>query len=117
VLVGNVGTAAAGLTVQYAGSAPGAAGTITLALGTGALVERVLDSYVQVATGSITRRESSLHDRSDSLGARASNMEARLEQRRAALMRKFVAMESSIARLQTQAKSLSGLNKFGDGNS
>ena len=111
-LVANAGTPVAGMTVRFAGTAPGAAGTVGLTVGAGASVERLLDTFLQASTGSVAHRETSLRDRAEKLDARAAMLEARLENRRAALMRRFVNMESAVARLQQQSRSLAAMSGF-----
>ncbi|NOT07894.1 MAG: flagellar filament capping protein FliD [Gemmatimonadales bacterium] len=111
VLVGNAGTPSAGLAVSYAGTVAGAAGTVTLALGVGASIERILDGFLQTGSGSLAQRESSLTRQTGALDARATTLETRLESRRAALMLRFTMMEAAIARLQQQSSALLGLSK------
>jgi flagellar hook-associated protein 2 len=111
-LVANAGTLLAGMTVRFDGTAPGAAGTVGLTVGAGASVERLLDTFLQASSGSISHRETSLRDRAEKLDARAAMLETRLESRRAALMRRFVHMESAVARLQQQSQSLAAMSGF-----
>jgi flagellar hook-associated protein 2 len=111
-LVANAGTPVAGMIVRFDGTTPGAAGTVGLTVGAGASVERLLDSFLQASTGSVAHRETSLRDRAAKLDARAAMLESRLEGRRAAMMRRFVHMESAIARLQKQSQSLAAMSGF-----
>ncbi len=113
-LVGDEGTVVAGLTVSYTGTVAGPTGSVGLTVGAGALVERLLDSFLAVNTGTLSLRETSIKDRSASLEARAATLEARLEEKRAVLLRKFIRMESAVARLQQQSQSLLGLSKLPD---
>jgi flagellar hook-associated protein 2 len=111
VLVAGPATAAAGLTVRHVGTGTGAAGTVTLALGVGASIERFLDTYLETATGSIDRRSSLLSERGRSLESRISMLETRLNERRASMLRRFNQMEVALGRLQKQTQALTGLLK------
>jgi flagellar hook-associated protein 2 len=104
LLVGNAGTTSAGLSVRYTGGATGAVGDITLAVGTGAAVERILDRYLDTG-GSLDSRLSQLDLRSQRITERVDAVDTRLERRRATLLAQFLRMETSIARLQSVSQS------------
>jgi flagellar hook-associated protein 2 len=99
VLVGNSGTDVAGLSVRYSGTTAGAAGSISLGVGTAAAVERLLDRYVQTG-GLLDTRLNQWATQSDRAQSRIDDIDARLDRRRANLLARFVAMEAAIARLQ-----------------
>ncbi len=104
LLVGTAGTNVAGLSVRYTGGATGAVGDITLAVGTGAAVERILDRYLDTG-GSLDSRLSQLDLRSQRITERVNAVDTRLERRRATLLAQFLRMETSIARLQSVSQS------------
>lgn len=104
LLVGNSGTAAAGLSVRYTGAGPRSAGSIDLTVGTGASVERLLDRYLQTG-GMLDSRSAQISTSTDRAHGRVQDIDTRLERRRANLLRRFVAMEAAIARLQQSSSS------------
>lgn len=106
VLVGGSGAATAGLVIRYTGAAAGPAGDVTVAFGTGALIERLLTGYTESSTGTIATRQASLTDRSARLIDRADVIDARLELRRTQLLKSFAATETALSRLQSQSQSL-----------
>ncbi len=117
ILVGASATSVAGLSVQYEGTATGAVGTTTLSQGTGALLERLLDSMTDTTSGLLSKKETSLLDQNASLTRRADDMEARLERRRALLVRQFSAMEQAISKLQSNSSSIiASLNALQNGS-
>ena len=105
-LVGTTGTSVAGLSLQYTGATLGAIGTTTISLGTGALLERMLDDMVTSATGVLSKREASLTSQNTTLTKRADDIDARLARRRASLTQQFVNMETAISRLQNQSSAV-----------
>lgn len=98
-LVGNAGTSAEGIAIRYAGAALGSAGSIELTVGTGAAVERLLDRYVETG-GILDLRTNQISNGTARANDRIHDIDTRLERRRASLLRRFVAMEAAIARLQ-----------------
>jgi flagellar hook-associated protein 2 len=104
LLVGDAGGATAGLTLRYAGSVTGNAGTISLKVGTGAAVERLLDRYLETG-GNLDIRESQLVLRTERYNERILDIDNRLELRRASLLSRFLQMETVIARLQQASSS------------
>lgn len=106
LLVADQGSPAGGATIRYTGSATGSVGSVTLELGTGALIERLLDGFLAAGNGTIATQRSQIGLREGRNSDRITTLEGRLEYRRASLMRQFLAMETSIARLQSQSQSL-----------
>lgn len=104
LLVGDAGGATAGLTVRYTGTTAGPVGTLDLTVGTGAAVERLLERYLDTG-GLVDTRAQALTDRTDRANSRIDDIDRRLEQRRANLLRRFLAMETAIARLQQSSSS------------
>jgi flagellar hook-associated protein 2 len=108
LLVGNSGTDAAGLTVEYSGALTGAVGSVNLSLGAGARIERLLDQFLNTGNGLIDSKVSALDTSSARLATRVSALDARLERRRATLLANYLQMETAIARLKQQSTSLLG---------
>jgi flagellar hook-associated protein 2 len=108
LLVGNAGTNAAGLTIQYDGLALGAVGSVNLSLGAGARIERLLDQFLNTGNGLVDSKVSALDARNSRLTTRIDELDARLERRRAVLLANFLQMETAIARLKQQSTSLLG---------
>jgi flagellar hook-associated protein 2 len=106
VLVAASGTTAAGLSLRYSGATTGAAGAVTLQLGTGALLERVLQRYTDLNTGGIDSRSTSLTSRIQTLNDNADHIMAQLEVRKAALLQQYANMEEALGRLQSQSQSI-----------
>jgi|CXWL01.1.fsa_nt_gi flagellar hook-associated protein 2 len=108
LLVGTSGTDAAGLTVEYSGLTTGAVGSVNLSLGSGALIERLLDQFLNTGNGLIDSKLSALDIRNARLSTQVSALDARLERRRAVLLANYLQMETAIARLKQQSTSLLG---------
>lgn len=116
-LVGNSGFDSAGITVRYSGSSLGEIGTVTLGIGAGERIERLMDSYLRSNTGTIDQKLGAWETRRASLTDRINALDARLEFRRAVLLANFLKMESSIAALRQQSSSLLGLSNIPSGKS
>jgi flagellar hook-associated protein 2 len=108
LLVGNSGTDAAGLTIEYSGLVTGAVGSVNLSLGAGARIERLLEQFLATGNGGIDSKLSALDTRNSRLSSRITELDARLERRRAVLLANFLQMETAIARLKQQSTSLLG---------
>jgi flagellar hook-associated protein 2 len=108
-LLGATGTAVDGLAVLYTGTATGAIGDTTVTLGTGALLQRSLDTWLAATSGTLATKESSLTDRSKSLEDRAVQVDNRLARRRESLLKQYAAMETALARFQSQSSSITAL--------
>lgn len=109
VLVGAPGSDVAGLSVRYEGVTLGAAGDVTMTLGTGSEFERLLDAMVESNTGTVAKRDTSLSLTIVRLEERAERLDARLDVRREALLKQFARMEVSISSFQNQAKSVTAI--------
>lgn len=106
LLVGDTGTVGAGFTARYTGVATGTVGSITLGLGAGARVERLLDQFLNSGGGFLDKKLAEISIRGERLTSQVNALDSRLERRRAALLRSFFAMETAVARLQQQSTSL-----------
>ena len=107
-LVGNSGTPVSGLAAQYAGSAIGNAGDLTLTVGTMTGVKRMLDNYINSGSGLLDQRSDSLSTRNATLVSRVADIDSALARKRLVLVAKFSAMEAAIASLKQQTASLLG---------
>ena len=116
ILVGDTGSPVDGLSIEHQGTTTGAAGNVTLTLGIGSLMERLLDSQVRVGDGTLDIKEKALDERKLRLQSRIDVLEGRLERRRQALLRQFTQMEVTIGRLNAQSQALgaqsAGLNSI-----
>lgn len=106
VLLASTGTTAEGLSVRYAGTATGLAGEVTVHLGTGSLLERMLQRYTDANSGILDSRTTALTERAATRTAKADRIEARLELRREQLLKQYASMEQALSRLQSQSSSL-----------
>ncbi|HTS88784.1 MAG TPA: flagellar filament capping protein FliD [Gemmatimonadales bacterium] len=106
VLTANSGTTAQGLSVSYNGSATGDAGTVTVSLGVGSVLQRMLSTYTQANTGAIDTRNSAISDRIASLTARANALDEQLAVRKQMLLTEYANMEVTLGKLQAQSQSL-----------
>jgi flagellar hook-associated protein 2 len=109
VLISKTGTTTVGLSVRYTGSTTGAAGDVTVTLGTGALLERLVQSYTDVNTGTLDTRNISLTDRVKTLNTRADRIMAQLDVRKTALLKQYAAMEQALGNLQSQSQSITAM--------
>lgn len=100
-----VGTAPDGLSVNYTGSATGAVGDLTFALGVSGLLFNNAD-LVTAPSGGIDNQQVSLNQSITDLKSRADTVQKAMDAKRAALIRQFTVMESAISRIQAQAASL-----------
>ncbi len=108
-LVGATGTAADGLAILYSGTVTGAIGDATVTLGTGALLQRSLDTWLTTGSGTLATKETSLTERAKSLEDRAVRVDDRLSRRRESLLKQYAAMETALARFQSQSSSITAL--------
>ncbi|HRP08307.1 MAG TPA: hypothetical protein PLL69_07455 [Gemmatimonadales bacterium] len=104
ILVGASGTGAEGITVRHTGSSLGVLGSVSLTVGTGAAVERLLDRQLEVG-GMLDLRTNELATRTSRANDRIADIDTRLELRRANLLSRFLQMEAAIARMQQVSSS------------
>jgi flagellar hook-associated protein 2 len=103
VLLGNTGSDVAGLAVGYTGAATGAVGTVTMTLGDGASIERILDTLSRTNTGSVSIKETSINTQITRLNDQATAIDDREAQRRTTLLKQFANMEVALSKLQSQS--------------
>jgi flagellar hook-associated protein 2 len=107
-LVGASGTGASGLSLQYTGTDTGDMGNITLGLGVGAAIQRIMDTYTDPNTGLLAQRGTALTDQNSDLVDRVAQIDERLANERLALVAKYSAMEAAIAALKSATAGLLG---------
>ncbi len=105
-LVGAIGSSADGLTVQYAGVATGAVGSITVNVGVAAQMARSAGTITRSGDGTVAFNVGSLDTANAALGTRADDTLARMQRKKTALLAQFTAMETAIARIQAQGTSI-----------
>ncbi|MDX2193356.1 MAG: flagellar filament capping protein FliD [Gemmatimonadales bacterium] len=103
------GRTLAGLSIRYTGTATGSIGTVDLALGAGARVQRGLDLDLDPDAGTIATRDGQLERRLEALEERVDTLEDRLQRRRTALLRQFAELETGLARLRRQTAGVTSL--------
>ena len=106
-LVGDTGSEVSGLLIRFDGTETGSAGQVSLSVGTGAAIERMLDHLLDVGTGILDTRGRSLSDRVARLDSRIDFLESRMDIRRMAMIRQFTQMEMVVGTLQAQSQALS----------
>lgn len=108
-LVGGSGTTVEGLTLSYSGTAIGNLGSTSVTLGTGAQLQRALDGWLEGTTGTMAIKDTSLGTRAKSLEDRALQIDDRLTRRRESLLKQYAAMETALARFQSQSSGITAL--------
>ncbi|MFZ4572768.1 MAG: flagellar filament capping protein FliD, partial [Phycisphaerales bacterium] len=82
-------------------------------LGVVASMEELAKSYVDSVTGVLTTKSKGVDRQVELQNGRIEAMTARLDRRKATLQRQFLAMETTIARLQSQQSSLGSIQQSG----
>lgn len=93
---------AAGLVINYTGTATGAIGTLSFARGVGGMMTRVTDALTRGGDGTIASQLDSLDGSITGLARRAEDATRMLEIRREAMTKQFAAMEAALSRIQAQ---------------
>ena len=113
-LVGDTDTPVAGLQIRYTDTTARSAGQVTLSLGTGAMLERILDQLLDSGEGIFDLREQAYGERITAWESKIQSMEGRLDLRRQSLIKQYTQMEVVIGQLQLQSDAISsqlvGLN-------
>ncbi len=81
----------------------------TVKRGIGARLDAMIDDLTNSSTGYITRQRNSIQDRVDLYNERADALEKLLDQKETRLYAQFQAMETALAKLQSQQSALSVL--------
>ena len=104
----GVTTSVEGLTVKYTGTTTGTQGTVKITMGVAELFERKLFSITDPYAGYVGFKQESLQNNIDSFETQIEQMEARLNRKMEMMINRFVAMETALARMQSQSQWLSG---------
>jgi flagellar hook-associated protein 2 len=105
-LTGAAGGDTEGLIIRYTGATTGAMGTVKFVVGAAGALYRAADLVARSGDGTVATQQDLLQRSIQSLNTRADTVQQALDRRRAALVAQFTAMEAAIARIQTQATSL-----------
>ena len=98
-----------GLSVSYTGTSDNVdAGTIKLTFGVAELFGRTLFNITDPFEGYVAFKQDSLQNSIDNFETQIENMEARLDIKMEGMINKFVAMEVTLSRLQSQSNWLAG---------
>ncbi len=92
-----------GLVIQYTGTATGDVGTITLTFGVMEQMDRKLFDILDDFEGYVQYKMDSLSDNIDRIDDRIEALERNLELKKERLISKFLSMETTIAKLNTQS--------------
>ncbi len=108
VLSGNSGSNNIdGLVMKYTGTATGNVGTLSMTLGFGEDLERILYGFTDPYSGLIDAKNEGYDSSIDSINEQIDRMESRLQLRRQTLVNQFLAMEKMMNTLQSQGSWLS----------
>ena len=109
-LLGNTGnTTTEGLQVQYTGNTLGVVGNVGFTRGVASLIGYRMDSFTDSVNGLFTSTDKSLSDQISDLSKRIEDFQEQLTLRESTLRRRYAAMESAIAQLQSQSSRLSAM--------
>jgi flagellar hook-associated protein 2 len=107
-LTGNSGEAnVGGLVIRCSGSSTGIAGNVTLTLGIAELFDRTLFNITDSFEGYLDFKQESLQNSINGYETQIEQMEARLEKKMEMMINRFVAMETALAKMQSQSNWLS----------
>jgi flagellar hook-associated protein 2 len=98
------GNNADGLSISYAGTSTIAETFFTLTLGMGELLDRRLGFITNTSDGYVTYKQTSLGNSIDGFEDQIENMEASLNRKMETMINRFVAMELSLSRIQSQGQ-------------
>lgn len=99
-LLGNSGTAVAGLRLVYSGTTARAAGTVAYTVGVGGVMYNVSTGIARDLDGLAYKLSLAASSAASSMSSRISAAQDRLAARREALIKQFTAMESAMSRAQ-----------------
>ena len=109
-LTGTSGNAhTEGLQILYSGSATGIVGTLAYSRGAASRMADLVNSFTDSTKGLFSAADASLQTQIDGLDKDLTTIDARIESRTAELKSRFSAMENAIARLKSNASTLSSL--------
>jgi flagellar hook-associated protein 2 len=102
ILTAASGTTADGLSIQYTGSATGAAGDVTYVRGVAGELERIIATHTRAGDGLIALHTETLDESIAGLQQRELSIMSRLELYEESLVRRFTAMEEALGQVQAQ---------------
>ena len=102
ILTAPEGTAAAGLSISYAGSGP-VTGSASYVAGAASRVERTVAGFTRSGDGSIAQNLSVIQQSITGLQQRQDDTQARLERYQERLVKQYTAMEAALSRIQSQS--------------
>ncbi|MFN3684487.1 MAG: flagellar filament capping protein FliD, partial [Fimbriimonadaceae bacterium] len=109
----------AGLQVMYTGDTAGSAGTVYFTKGIGALMNELLSTFTDAASGVFKATGDSLQAQSDAIDQQIADLQSQISLHEQNLRQRFARMESAIAALTAQqtrlASMIQGLPKFSSG--
>jgi flagellar hook-associated protein 2 len=106
-LTGAPGTSAEGLVVSYSGTGTGNAGSVTLTIGVAEAFSRILHHLTDNIDGYVADKQTGIQTRIDNLDKKIDVMEDRLDKRMEILTNQYVAMETSMSKMQSLSSWLS----------
>jgi len=98
-----------GLSIRYTGESTGDVGSISLTLGFFEELDRKLFAITDNFEGYVNFKMDSLADNVKRFGSRIEDMESSLDQKRSRLVARFLSMEQTIAKLNSQGAWLSSM--------
>jgi flagellar hook-associated protein 2 len=105
-LTGATGGATEGLALKYTGTAVGAMGTLTFMQGAAGALFNAADVIARSGDGAIATQQDAINRTITSLKTRADTVQQMLDRRKDVLVAQFTAMESAIARIQSQGTAI-----------
>jgi flagellar hook-associated protein 2 len=105
-LTGATGGATEGLALKYTGTAVGAMGTLTFMQGAAGALFNAADVIARSGDGAIATQQDAINRTITSLKTRADTVQQMLDRRKDGLVAQFTAMESAIARIQSQGTAI-----------
>ncbi|MFH2043930.1 MAG: flagellar filament capping protein FliD [Pseudomonadota bacterium] len=97
-----------GLAIRYTGTTTGEIGNIKLTLGAAELFDRKLFDITDKYEGYVGYKQESLKNNIESYGIQIDQMEDRLNRKMEMMINRFVAMETALAKIQSQSDWLAG---------
>ena len=102
LLTGAAGSDVDGIVVQYTGTAPGAAGSVTFSTGIASLMEAITDTLLDAGDGSIQGLIDRIDTQKGGIDSRIERFDARMDLRAANMIKRFTALEEAMAKAQNQ---------------
>jgi flagellar hook-associated protein 2 len=102
ILTADTDGDAGGLSIQYTGTTTGLIGDVSFMRGAAGYLEELLDGYTRAGDGLIALTTTSLDDSIAALQVRQDDIQGRLDRYQQSLVKQWTAMESALAKLQSQ---------------